>query len=251
MEINSKSLEHYLTFNLGDEQYAISVLKIVEVQESVEITRVPRMAKYVKGILNLRGSIVPVVDLRVLLDIELSEDDQPHVVILELLKGDDLILIGVLVDKVDEVIKLGKSDISSASNIGGGGVDNRFIKGMVERKDSILIVLNIEMVIGQQVLMVNNMGILVNDDLVDNDITDKKIAELEEQIAEKIIEESAEKKVDVIETVKKTEQAEVIEQPEVKKDKPKKKKRKKRAKKSSELDFSPEIPKEDSIDELD
>ena len=103
--LNSE-ISQYLTFSLRNENYAVSVLSVREVLEIVPITRVPGMPDFMKGVLNLRGSVVPVIDLRRKFGIQEEEQTiDTSIIILEITsKDNEIMLIGAFVDSVQEVI---------------------------------------------------------------------------------------------------------------------------------------------------
>lgn len=262
-------VQHYLTFYLDQKPYAISVVNIMEVQESAYITRVPRMSPHIKGVLNLRGSIVPVMDLRLLLDMEVDVEQGHNIVILELNFIDDRILVGALVDSVDEVIEISRDDIIPAPKV-SNTVDGRFIHGMVEKGDDIIIVLDIERVIAVE----NDEDFMVfeqsayseeydEDDDNDNDDKDESVysvkpldsinrdikkASVTADKLDQLIQEAEAKQND--EPV--VQPAQIDEVPVVKSKKKAAKKRKTPAKKDdSQKGFDAGIPDEDKIDDLD
>jgi len=140
-------LTQYLTFTLVDEVYAVSVGKVREVLDNTPITKVPKMPFFMKGVLNLRGSVVPVINLRLKFGQEELEDKtSSNIIILEINNNKNLSLMGVLVDSVHEVIDLIDAKIESAPAI-GTNVDSDFIEGMCEYKEGFLIILDIERVL--------------------------------------------------------------------------------------------------------
>lgn len=133
----------YLTFNVDGENYAINVGNIREVLEFQTVTKVPRMPSFMRGIINLRGSVVPVIDLK--MKFELGETDKSidtSVIVTELKIGDDEVVIGLLTDAVNEVIDIEDSDIEPTPNI-GTSIDSSFIEGMGKKDSKFIIILNI------------------------------------------------------------------------------------------------------------
>jgi purine-binding chemotaxis protein CheW len=134
----------YLTFTLDGEQYAIGVDKVREVLEYTRVTKIPKTANYMKGIINLRGSGVPVIDLRLkfgLPEIESTEDTS--IIVMEVSMGDGLLVIGALADSVQEVIELEASQIEPAPRF-GTKLASEFILGMGKKDDSFIILLDID-----------------------------------------------------------------------------------------------------------
>lgn len=143
----NENLTQYLTFTLAGEVYAVSVGKVREVLDVVSITKVPKMPFFMKGVLNLRGSVVPVIDLRLKFGMDQQEEDsRSSIIILEIQREQKLVLMGALVDSVHEVIDLAGTTIESAPNV-GTSVDASFIEGMCEHGEKFLILLDIERVL--------------------------------------------------------------------------------------------------------
>jgi len=147
----------YLTFHLGNEIFAVNVLKIREVLELTRITNVPKMPDFVMGVINVRGSIVPVVDLKQKFGMQSTENTiNTCIVVIEVPIENNIITIGCLADSVEEVINLDPDQIDAAPHI-GTSVDTEFIKGIGKKADSFIIVLDIESVFsGHEINMVDN-----------------------------------------------------------------------------------------------
>jgi purine-binding chemotaxis protein CheW len=137
----------YLTFTLDEERYAVDISRVREVLEFTSVNRVPRTPDYMRGMINLRGNIVPVVDLRLKLGLSRTERTvDTCVIITEIdLDGDPLVL-GALADSVQEVIELDHASIAPPPRM-GTRVDTRFIHGMGKREDQFLVVLDIDRVL--------------------------------------------------------------------------------------------------------
>lgn len=140
------ALTQYLTFLLGDEIFSLEISKVREVLDYTIITRVPRMPAYLQGVINLRGSVVPVVDLR--LKFGMPEADvtvSTCIIIVEAMVNDELVILGLLADSVQEVLELDQENIKPAPRI-GTKLDTRFIKGMGRQNDRFNIILDIDRV---------------------------------------------------------------------------------------------------------
>ena len=132
----------YLTFRLGDEIFAIDVANVREILEFTSVTQVPKAPDYMKGVINLRGSVVPVVDMRQKFDMSLTERTiDTCIVVVEVACGDEKIVMGALVDSVQEVFELESANIEPAPRI-GAHVRSDFIKGMGKRDDGFIIILD-------------------------------------------------------------------------------------------------------------
>lgn len=147
--MNEKSvlvINQYLTFSLGKEFYALDVSKVKEVLELVPITRVPKMPPFMKGVINLRGSVVPVIDLRIKFNMKQKENNQDTcIIVLEIKVDEELITLGAIADSVQEVIELNAENIEPAPKI-GTKLNTDFINGMGKHQDKFLIILNIDKV---------------------------------------------------------------------------------------------------------
>ena len=139
----------YLTFQLGDQSYGISVLKVREIIQTQPITRVPRTPDYMKGVINLRGKVIPVADLRLRFGFENAEVNERTcivVVLLELPDGRET-FTGLIVDAVEEVLQIEAESIESAPGHSDTGVSTDYVSGMAKIKDNVKILLDIDKVV--------------------------------------------------------------------------------------------------------
>lgn len=136
----------YLTFTLSGEKYAIEVSKVKEVLELTAITRVPKTPTFMKGVINLRGSVVPVIDLRLKFGMQAADNTvDTCIIVLEINLDEETIVIGAVADSVQEVIDLLPENIEPAPKI-GTRLNTDFIYGMGKYNDSFLIILDIDKV---------------------------------------------------------------------------------------------------------
>ena len=139
----------YLTFELGDESYGLQILKVQEIIKMQEITKVPRTPEYVKGVINLRGKVMPVIDLRRIFEMEEVEASRDTcIIVVQVQRGDTSVILGVIVDKVSEVLEIGEEEIEPAPSF-GTQVDTHFILGMAKTKDSVKILLDIDKIVSE------------------------------------------------------------------------------------------------------
>ncbi len=132
----------YLTFSLAGEEYGLEILKVREIIGLMDITAVPQMPHYVKGVINLRGKVIPVVDLRAKFGMDAADyTEQTCVVVVDVGQ-----LTGVIVDTVQEVLDIDISQIDPAPPL-GAGVDTSFVLGMGKVKDDVKILLDIDHVL--------------------------------------------------------------------------------------------------------
>ncbi len=136
----------YLTCTLGNEVFALEISKVREVLDFPTLTRIPRTPDFMRGVINLRGSVVPVVDLRSKFGMSLTEKTvNACVVILEAFVDGETIVLGALADSVQEVIELAPDQIEPAPRI-GTRLKTEFIKGLGKRGDLFAIILDIDRV---------------------------------------------------------------------------------------------------------
>ena len=136
----------YLTFKLGKEVFATDVAKVREVLDLTTITAIPRTPEFMAGVINLRGSVVPVVDLRLCLEMSKTETTRNTcIVVVEVLLESEPVVIGALADSVEEVIDLEPEQIEPAPRI-GMQLRADFIKGMGKRDTQFIVILDIDRV---------------------------------------------------------------------------------------------------------
>ena len=138
------SHQQYLTFLLGDDIYGVDILRVQEVRGWTKVREIPNTPAYVKGVLDLRGTIVPIIDLRVRLSLEEVEYTPITVVIvLSIEVKDDNYVIGIVVDTVSDVLDVELTDIKKAPNF-GTRVETKFISGMVMSDSNMVVLMNID-----------------------------------------------------------------------------------------------------------
>lgn len=138
----SEISHEYLTFFLADGEYGVDILSVQEIMVLSPITKIPGMPIYLKGVINLRGVIVPIVDLRCRFGIEAREYDPSTVVIvLRSLQNNNTIVVGVVVDAVSEVYKLTTADIKPAPDF-GSDIDSRYISYLATIDEKIVSLLD-------------------------------------------------------------------------------------------------------------
>jgi purine-binding chemotaxis protein CheW len=142
----------YLTFVLGGEVYALSIVHIKEIIQFGDLTEVPMMPKFVRGVINLRGKVVPVVDLSVRFGRDLtSVARRTSIVLVEIEQASDneTQSIGIMVDAVNEVVDISVYDIEPAPSF-GTSIRPDFISGMAKQKGQFIVVLKLEMVLSME-----------------------------------------------------------------------------------------------------
>ena len=143
----------YLTFKLDEEVYAIDIKQVREVLDFTKITKVPGMPDFMRGVINLRGGVVPVIDLRLKFDMSATEKTvDTCIIIIEINIDGDITLLGALADSVQEVLDLEQDQIEPAPKI-GTRLKTEFIKGMGKKKEEFIIILDIDRVFSVEELV--------------------------------------------------------------------------------------------------
>ncbi len=142
----------YLTFALGSEEFGLEILKVREIIGYMGITAVPQTPPHVKGVINLRGQVIPVVDLRLKFCMEEAEvTEETCIIVVEIDSGDRQFQTGIVVDHVQEVLDIEEDQIEDSPQF-GSSVETDFILGMGKVGDSVKILLDIDKVLGGEEL---------------------------------------------------------------------------------------------------
>lgn len=140
---NENSKQQLVIFNLTDQTFGVDIISVQEIIKKVPITPVPRTQEFVKGVINLRGKIIPVLDLYQRLGLDHPADNSDwRIIILELKDT----IVGILVDGVSEVLSLNSENIEIGNEL-AMGVDSKYIKGIGKWKESLIIILDLEIVL--------------------------------------------------------------------------------------------------------
>lgn len=132
-----------VSFNIGSEEFGVDILKVQEINRMVDITKVPQAPRYVEGVINLRGKVIPIVDLRKRFGLEIREHDKNTRIVVVDIDGS---IIGMIVDAVSEVLRLPADTIEPPPNL-VTGVNSEFIKGVAKLEDRLLIFLDLSKVV--------------------------------------------------------------------------------------------------------
>ena len=134
----------YLSFVLGKEEYGVDILRVQEIRSWEPVSRVPNVPPYEKGVVNLRGAIVPIIDLRERFSLSKVEyTPLTVVVVLQTGSGNHTSIMGVVVDSVSDVISIDKSEIQGAPDF-GTKVSNEFINGLVSVNERMVMLLDVD-----------------------------------------------------------------------------------------------------------
>jgi purine-binding chemotaxis protein CheW len=140
----------YLTFQLASEEFGIRVLKVREIMGLQDITAVPQTPPHVKGVINLRGKVIPVIDLRLKFGLPAAEYNQRTCIIVTQVQGESSqILVGIVVDGVSEVLNLPEADIEDTPDF-GEDVAGSYLLGLAKVKGKVKILLDIDRVLSSQ-----------------------------------------------------------------------------------------------------
>jgi len=152
MEATNLEMNQYLTFSLNDETFGVDVLQVREVMDYTSVTKVPRSPDYMLGVINLRGSVVPVVDLKKKFYMPAKDVSRDScIVVLEIPFGDELRLIGAVADGVQEVLDLLEDEVEPAPRL-GTGLNADFILGMGKVGEQFVILLDLHKIFSSEEL---------------------------------------------------------------------------------------------------
>ena len=142
----STNIHSYLSFKLGGESFATGVEKVREILQLDKITKVPHSPHYMKGVINLRGTVLPVIDTRVkfgMSPIEITDDT--CIIVLHIYIGDEELLLGAMVDAVSEVFETASDKINPSPSL-GNKYRSEFIKGIIKADEAFIILLDVDKV---------------------------------------------------------------------------------------------------------
>jgi len=140
----------YLTFSLGSEEYGIVITKVREIIGIMEITAVPHTPDFIKGVINLRGRVIPIIELRMRFNMEVKDyDDRTCIIVVDVPGPNGTVQVGMLVDSVSEVINIAPQDIEPPPDFGVSTDAENIIIGMGKIKGKLKILLDVDQVIGR------------------------------------------------------------------------------------------------------
>lgn len=142
----------YLTFKLEEEVFAANVSKVLNILELSKITKVPKSPRFMKGVINLRGSVLPLIDTRLKFEMEETEyTTNTCILVLDIDMSGESVHVGAIVDSVQEVVEFDESHIQPAPSI-GTKYKSEFIEGMAKKNDSFIMILNMDLVFSTEEL---------------------------------------------------------------------------------------------------
>jgi purine-binding chemotaxis protein CheW len=139
----SEELLQLVSFNIGDEEFGVDILKVQEINRMLQVTRVPNAPEYVDGVINLRGKVIPIVDLRRRFGMERKEHDKNTRIVVVELSGK---VVGFIVDAVSEVLRIPKSVTEPPPPL-AAGIEAEYITAVGKLEDRLLILLDLEKVL--------------------------------------------------------------------------------------------------------
>jgi purine-binding chemotaxis protein CheW len=138
----------YLTFALGNEEYSVPVLKVREIIKIMHITAVPQVPEYIKGVVNLRGKVIPVVDLRLKLGFPAQDySERTCIIVVEVMLAAGARMMGMIVDHVSEVMNVAKEEIEPTPEF-GDEIQTDYMKGIAKVRGQVKILLDLDRVLG-------------------------------------------------------------------------------------------------------
>ncbi len=134
----------FMTFKLANEEYGLEILKVREIIGLMDITRVPRTKEFIRGVINLRGKVIPVVDLRLKFGMDKAEaTEQTVIIVVQYAQGSQDFTMGILVDEVLEVLSIGREQIEAPPDFGAAGLESDFILGVGKADKRVIFLLDI------------------------------------------------------------------------------------------------------------
>lgn len=163
-------IESYLTFHLGEEIFAANVSKVLNILELTKITKVPKSPPYMKGVINLRGAVLPLVDTRIKFDMSETEfTTNTCILVLDVDSNGDSLHVGALVDSVKEVLEFKEDQIQPPPNI-GTRYKSEFIEGVVKADENFIMILNMDMIFStDELITLQESTDTKTEDTVEND----------------------------------------------------------------------------------
>ncbi|TVR12045.1 MAG: purine-binding chemotaxis protein CheW [Planctomycetota bacterium] len=139
----------YLTFVSGTEEFGLGILKVQEIIGMMKVTRVPRVSTYIRGVINLRGKVIPIIDLRLRFGMDATDDtDRTCIVVVQVSRGDDQVTMGIVVDQVSEVMDIPAEAIEPPPRF-GQGVQTNYLLGIGKIADKVIMLLDIDRVLSE------------------------------------------------------------------------------------------------------
>lgn len=150
MEKTDQTLKSYLSFILEDEVFAVNVNKVLEVLENTHITKVPNTPHYIKGVLNFRGEVIPVIESRDKFNMSPRQaNDKLVIIVLDVKKKNNEIIVAAIADEVKDVLEISENEISVVPEM-GNNYNTDFILGMVKAETGFMMILDIDKIFSEE-----------------------------------------------------------------------------------------------------
>ena len=144
----------YLTFALADEEYGLPVLKVREIIKMMDVTSVPQVPRHIRGVINLRGKVIPIVDLRLKFGLPgVSATDQTCIIVVQVDLNSRRVMLGAIVDRVSEVLNISADEIEGPPDF-GERLDTQFMQGMAKVKGRVKILLDLDAILATDTVFV-------------------------------------------------------------------------------------------------
>lgn len=141
-----QELIQLVTFSIGEEEFGVNILQVQEIIRTMEITNVPRAPEFVEGVINLRGKVIPIVDMRSRFGLGSKEHDKyTRIIVIEI----DMIIVGFVVDSVSEVLRIPRNSVQPPPPV-VAGMDSEYIDGVGKLEDRLLILLDLDSLIDNE-----------------------------------------------------------------------------------------------------
>ena len=146
-EVGKKLAGKYLTFKLADEEYGLEILKVQEIIQMQEVTRIPKTPEFVRGVINLRGKVIPVIELKKKFGMKCTEDtDKTCITVVQIGDQEQTLTMGIIIDEVSEVLDIEAENIQETPSF-GKNINTEFILGMGKIGDNVKMLLDIDKVL--------------------------------------------------------------------------------------------------------
>lgn len=144
INIGEKLAGRYLTFMLSGEEYSVEITRVLQIIQIEPITMVPRTPEHIRGVINLRGKVIPIIDLRLKFEMSIQEDtEKTCIIVLQIGTLSTPFTIGVIIDEVREVTQISAEQIEDVPSF-GGGIDVSFLMGMAKDNDNVRMIIDID-----------------------------------------------------------------------------------------------------------
>jgi purine-binding chemotaxis protein CheW len=161
----------YLTFKLDNELYAANVTHVISILELIKITRIPRTPDFIKGVINLRGEVLPIVDLKIKFGLPPTEiTSNTSILVLDITVNNERIKLGTIIDSVQEVLEVNQDDILPPPSL-GTIYQSEFLEGIYKKDDVLILILNIENIFTEDELTTISSDLLYHNE---NQSTEQK-----------------------------------------------------------------------------